>query len=785
MKLARFLPRFRTAYRSLETLEAREHWLRSDIEAFQLQRLNSVWGQAIAHVPYYRKLASEIGAPHRFASVAEFSSIVPVLPKAAIQAEPRALYSEIAARGHWTRTGGSTGRPMNCYWATEAHLEMLRCKYRFLASWDRDFFDRTAFLWGHSTTFKPGLMGRVAKWRMLLEDRFRNRIRLSAYRLGRDTLRDYLRRIAAFRPTMLYGYSRALALLAQEAEATGFRCDSLKLAVLTGEPTFPHYVTAIERAFQIPAAGEYGSVECGFLAGEGPDRVLRVREDLVLLETPLRDDGRYDVLVTILNNPSFPLLRYAIGDVTDAPLDIPPVGFARLFAVAGRNNDLVISHGGAYLHSAHFDALFKYETSAIRGFRVRQHPDGSLHVALELRDPQAQIDLGGLAAKLRGLVEGYPVSIEVVEALPQTPAGKHRLVISDLDPVAATPRPTGINGRRYEQAGERQLGDSFRPAATAVTPEASNSLPDAEQLRRASVGAAKAARLRQLLHSPELTFITEAHNGLSAKIVEEAGFEVIWASGLSISAALGVRDSNEASWTQLLEVLEFMADSTRIPILVDGDTGYGNFNNLRRLVRKLEQRGIAGVCIEDKLFPKTNSFIRGTTQPLAEVAEFCGRIRAGKDVQRSPEFVIIARVEALIAGWGINEALGRAEAYRQAGADAIFIHSAKSSAAEVIAFKEEWGDRLPVVVAPTKYYTTPTDVFRKHGFSAVIWANHLLRSSIAAMQRTAQEIFADQTLLRVEERVAPLAEVFRLQGESELAEAEKRYLPKHADQPAE
>src|SRR5687768_10698859 len=118
----------------------------------------------------------------------------------------------------------------------------------------------------------------------------------------------------------------------------------------------------------------------------------------------------------------------------------------------------------------------------------------------------------------------------------------------------------------------------------------------------------KTTRFKALLHSPHLEFLMEAHHGLSARIVEEAGFKGIWASGLSISAALGVRDSNEASWTQVLEVLEFMADATTIPILVDGDTGYGNFNNMRRAVQKLIQRGIGGICIEDKLFPKTNSF---------------------------------------------------------------------------------------------------------------------------------------------------------------------------------
>ena len=130
----------------------------------------------------------------------------------------------------------------------------------------------------------------------------------------------------------------------------------------------------------------------------------------------------------------------------------------------------------------------------------------------------------------------------------------------------------------------------------------------------------------------------EAHNGLSARIVREAGFHGIWASGLSISAQFGVRDNNEASWTQVVDMLEFMADASDLPILLDGDTGYGNFNNMRRLVRKLEQRGIAGVCIEDKQFPKTNSFLNGERQPLADIDEFAGKIAAGKDTQNDPNF---------------------------------------------------------------------------------------------------------------------------------------------------
>ena len=290
--------------------------------------------------------------------------------------------------------------------------------------------------------------------------------------------------------------------------------------------------------------------------------------------------------------------------------------------------------------------------------------------------------------------------------------------------------------------------------------------------------ARKTTLLRNMLRDQGLHFIMEAHNGLSAKIAEEAGFEGIWGSGLSISAALGVRDNNEASWTQVMEVVEFMADATRVPILLDGDTGYGNFNSARRLVTKLEQRGVAGVCIEDKLFPKTNSFIRGTAQPLADMHEFAGKIRAMKEAQRDEDFVVVARVEALIAGHGMAAALERGETYRKAGADAVLIHSSKKNAAEILEFKKEWGDRLPLVIVPTKYYTTPTEAFREAGFKIVIWANHLMRSALTTMQATAKQIFQDQSLINVEEKVAPLAEVFRLQGEPELEQAEKAYLPR-------
>ena len=148
------------------------------------------------------------------------------------------------------------------------------------------------------------------------------------------------------------------------------------------------------------------------------------------------------------------------------------------------------------------------------------------------------------------------------------------------------------------------------------------------------------------------------------------------------------------------------------------------------------------------------------------------------DAQADDEFAIITRVEAFIAGWGLDEAMRRAEAYHAAGSDGILIHSALSSATEVLAFQKEWAGRSPIVIVPTKYHATPTEVFREAGFSIAIWANQLLRAAVVAMQDTARTIHREQNLRSVEDRIAPVKELFRLHGASELQEAEERYLPK-------
>jgi phenylacetate-CoA ligase len=313
MKVLRLLPRFRQAYRAMDELAAREQWNRSAIEAYQLDRLNRLWFEAIHYVPHYRELFSAGNLPREFQSLDEFRRRVPCLSKQSVRDDAGAFLSERSEPGDWRRTGGSTGEPTRIFIGRGAHLAMLRAKYRFYASWGLDIFDRFAFLWGHGASFAPGWAGRSARLRQPVVDRMRNRRRLSAYHLGRDDLRRHLNEIDRFRPAAIYGYASAVYLLAREAIDTGFQCDSLRACILTAEPTYPHMVDTVGLAFSAPVINQYGATECELIAGEDRDGMLRVREDMVLLETLPRPDGGYDIACTELNNSSFPLIRRCVA----------------------------------------------------------------------------------------------------------------------------------------------------------------------------------------------------------------------------------------------------------------------------------------------------------------------------------------------------------------------------------------------------------------------------------------------------------------------------------------
>lgn len=424
------LPRFRRAYRELESLAERKQWSRCEIEGFQLDRINNLWRSAVQHVRYYRQLRNELALPVRFSSLAEFRQSMPPLPKAEVRTRPQDFLSQHHGPGDWNSTGGSTGVPTQVFWGKLAHLEMLRGKYSDLAQWDIDIFERTAFLWGHQTSFAPGMKGWIKRLRQPVEDWARNRMRLSAYHLSPADLQSHLLRLQSFRPQVIYAYSTAAHLLAEEAIRQRAQLDSLKAVICAGEPVFPATEAVIEQAFGVPTLIEYGSVECGFLAGSSPDGTLRVREDNVLLETLPRDDGRWDIVVTVLTNPAFPLIRYAIGDVTDRPLIHNESGFSQLHNVAGRDNDVVVAADGQIIHPARIEAIFE-STVAIRRYRVQQHADARISVMMELSGECEPVQAQQAVDRLQTLVE-QPVSVEVVDKMPQTPAGKHRFVVSQL-----------------------------------------------------------------------------------------------------------------------------------------------------------------------------------------------------------------------------------------------------------------------------------------------------------------------------------------------------------------
>lgn len=430
LRPVRFLLRFRRALAELAALEERERWPRSRIEAHQRERLNAVWAHAVRHVPHYRKLRERAGLPERFTDLAEFRARVPALPSDAVRDDPATFLSDRAGPGKWERSSGSQGKPMRVYWSGDAHREVLRCRYRLYDSWGVDLFDRATFVMG-PVSWSAGAKGLLERARWRVKSRLRNRQWLFVPRLGPDEVRATLARVAHFAPVMLYGFSRTLQLLAAEAEASGLRWPQLRIVVLTSEPATPALRRAVSRGFGVPTAVEYGATECGLIAGEGPDGALRVREDIVLVETLPRKDARYDIVVTVLANPAFPLLRYRIGDVTDAPLTAPTEGFATIGAIHGRDDDFLVARNGSLVDSMAVEEVV-HRIAGVRTFRARQGQDGAVTLWLELAPGASLSDRAAVERSLSEFLDGQPVVVETVGTIPATEAGKRRVVVSDL-----------------------------------------------------------------------------------------------------------------------------------------------------------------------------------------------------------------------------------------------------------------------------------------------------------------------------------------------------------------
>ena len=280
-------------------------------------------------------------------------------------------------------------------------------------------------------------------------------------------------------------------------------------------------------------------------------------------------------------------------------------------------------------------------------------------------------------------------------------------------------------------------------------------------------------KLRRKIQEKSILKIGGAFDAMSAKLVEINKFDAVWAGSFAISATHAVPDASIMTMTEFLQVAKNMVDSCDIPIIADCDTGFGGPSNVSHLVKQYEQAGVAGISIEDKIFPKQNSLLENGKQELLSEKEFVAKIIAGKESKTNENFMIIARTEALIAGLGVDEAVKRATAYESAGADAILIHSKSNIPKEVFEFCNSWKGKIPIVVVPTSYGNVTIDELIENNVKMVIYANQTLRIAHKAMSKLLKKLNDADSLSQVDEEISSMEEIFELQKMFEIHSQEK------------
>ena len=287
-------------------------------------------------------------------------------------------------------------------------------------------------------------------------------------------------------------------------------------------------------------------------------------------------------------------------------------------------------------------------------------------------------------------------------------------------------------------------------------------------------------KLKALLRKGKTVRALEAHNGLSGIIANNAQvkgeregipimreFDALWESSLTDSASKGHPDIEVVTFDSRLQTINEILAVTNKPMIVDGDTG-GDANAFEYTVSKLEKAGVSAIIIEDKVFPKRNSLEAGIQQNLEDPEVFAQKICRGKNIQKTDDFMIIARLESLIAGKPMEDAVNRAKIYLQAGVDGIMIHSKSKSADEIFEFAQHYKEitnqlnlKKTLVCVPTTYNQTTENELSAAGFQIIIHANHLLRSAYKAMTETAETILRNQRSLEVDPICSTVKEIFK------------------------
>ena len=279
--------------------------------------------------------------------------------------------------------------------------------------------------------------------------------------------------------------------------------------------------------------------------------------------------------------------------------------------------------------------------------------------------------------------------------------------------------------------------------------------------------------LVKLLDNQPIVKVCGAYDAMSAKLVELSGFDAVWAGSFAISAINNVPDASILTMTEFFTAASNMANACEIPVIADCDTGYGDATNVRYMVKKYENAGIAGICIEDKTFPKQNSLLEGGNSQLLSEKDFAAKILAANEAKQNKAFVVIARIEALISGVGIEQAIKRAYAYEKAGADLILIHSKKITPEEIFEFSDSWKGSTPLVVIPTTYYSVNVDELIEHKIKMVIYANQTLRAAHLALSKLLKQMKDANNMSQVQNQMSSMDDIFKLQEMYDIKSQEK------------
>lgn len=413
--------------------------------------------------------------------------------------------------------------------------------------------------------------------------------------------------------------------------------------------------------------------------------------------------------------------------------------------------------------------------------------EGHLNIIREA-NKYGKVIVGVLSDKAMIRFNRFPtVSFEERMQMVREIEGVSRVVVQDeimYDKVIAAYHPNYvIHGDNWKQSPLKAIRDNVEKLLSEYggqiidVPYTYNETVyriDLRNKEKLAMPELRRGRLKKLLKLRPIVKTLEVHSGLTGLIAEKTvvehegeydQFDAMWVSSLCDSTAKGKPDIELVDMTSRFRTIDDVMEVTTKPIIFDGDTG-GLTEHFVYTVRSLERMGVSAVIIEDKVGLKKNSlFGTEVEQQQDSIEHFCEKIRAGKHIQLTDDFMIIARIESLILEQGMEDALTRARAYVKAGADGIMIHSRKKEPDEILAFCDEFrktDKKTPIVVVPTSFNSVTEAELAEHGVNIVIYANQLTRSAFPAMVQTATDLLRYHRAKEVDARLLPIKDIISL-----------------------